>query len=168
MKKQLKKINVFTFTLTLLISFFSSVTGYSDDTEIYFSQELTSVNPNILFLLDMSGSMSEVVVGSADPDNPRKITINQRVSTSVDDWEQIRNGSASLYSSDLEMVQESTTQKVAIRFRDVKIPRGVEITKAYLQFQVDERDSRSTNLTISIENSTHAPAYGWNWRQGSW
>jgi hypothetical protein len=160
MKKQLKKINVFTFTL--LISFFSSVTVYSDDTEIYFSKELTSVDPNILFLLDMSGSMGEVVVGSADPDNPRKITINQRVSTSVDDWEQIRNGSASLYSSDLEMVQESRTQNVAIRFRNVKIPQGVEITKAYLQFQVDERDSRSTNLTISIENSNHAPAYGWN------
>lgn len=35
-----------------------------DDTEIFFSESISTVNPNVMFVIDVSGSMDEEVSGS--------------------------------------------------------------------------------------------------------
>src|SRR6185295_1676615 len=65
-------------------------------------------------------------------------TLDIRVAASTDDAEQSASGSLDLTSSDLELVQESTTQVVGVRYAGVTIPAHATIDAAYVQFLVDE------------------------------
>ncbi len=56
-----------------------------------------------------------------------------------------------LGSSDLELVYDKGIQTVGMRFSGVEILQGTTIVKAYVEFQVDETPSNSTNLTIEGE-----------------
>lgn len=84
-------------------------------------------------------------------------------STSVadgdDDAEEASTGSMDLGSSDLEMIRESTDQKVGLRFRSVQVTPGAVITNAYIVFTTDETDSESTDLTIHGEDIDDAPVF---------
>jgi hypothetical protein len=86
-------------------------------------------------------------------------TLDRRVSASSDDAEESSSGSMDLSSSDLELVQESSLQTVGIRFRNVPIAQGAPISRAYVQFQVDETDSGDTPLTIQGQASGDAPGF---------
>ncbi len=88
-----------------------------------------------------------------------KKTFETRVSDGYDDAEEHSNGHISIGSSDLEMTQEHDKQIVGIRFASVDVPQGATITKAYLQFQVDESSSTGTNLYITTQNSTDAEPF---------
>jgi hypothetical protein len=48
---------------------------------------------------------------------------------------------------------------VGLRFNSVSIPKGAIITKAYIQFTVDEKTNAGCNLTIKGENIDHAPTF---------
>jgi hypothetical protein len=76
------------------------------------------------------------------------------------DAEESASGSITLTSTDLELVQEQTVQKVGMRFVGVGIPRGAAIDLAYVQFQVDETGSGTTNLTVTGQSVDDAPAFG--------
>ena len=81
-----------------------------------------------------------------------------RVSSSYDDAEERRsNGDMYRTSSDLELSHDgSTDQLIGIRFRDLRIPAGAVITRAYVQFTVDETNSGATSLTISGQAADNA------------
>jgi hypothetical protein len=51
------------------------------------------------------------------------------------------------------------SQVVGMRFNGIAIPQGATITKAYIQFTVDEATSASCNLTIKGEDSDNAVAF---------
>ncbi len=90
----------------------------------------------------------EVVVGG-DINGCINQTFQAQVISGSDDAEEHADGSmASLGSSDLEMVEESDTQKVGIRFRGVNIPKDTTILEAYITFTADETDTTATSLTI--------------------
>jgi VCBS repeat-containing protein len=75
-----------------------------------------------------------------------------RVAASSDDAEEDTvDGSVSMTSSDLEMIQESNEQVVGIRFVGVDVPQGATIIDAWVQFQVDETTSITTTLTLQGE-----------------
>jgi len=79
---------------------------------------------------------------------------------STDDAEeQLDTDAVWVSSSDLEMVTENAAQLVGIRFKDIAIPRGVSIERAYVQFTVDETGSQSTTLTIHGEDTDDASAF---------
>ncbi|MGI9605612.1 MAG: Ig-like domain-containing protein [Acidimicrobiales bacterium] len=90
--------------------------------------------------------------------------IERRVSSSSDDAEERASGYVGLTSSDLELVEESSTQVVGMRFTGVDIPQGVNITSAWLQFQADESQSDPTSLVVQAEatddSSTFASTSG--------
>ena len=88
--------------------------------------------------------------GGGDP-----TILEVRVSTGNDDAEEQASGSVGRSSSDLELVQESSTQTVGIRFQGVDIPPGAVIVNAWLQFQADESHSGGTSLTIAAEASAN-------------
>src|ERR1700716_2304998 len=95
---------------------------------------------------------------------PTAITFEQRVMSSLDDVEQQASGSMYITSSDLELVDDvqgpgSVGQTVGIRFTGVNIPHGVNITKAYIQFQAKEVWTGPTSVLIHGENSANAAAF---------
>lgn len=86
-------------------------------------------------------------------------TIEIRVAAGSDDAEEASGGSVTLSSTDLELVQEASTQTVGLRFTGVAIPPGAVITRAYVQFTVDEATTGATALTIAGQNSDNAPTF---------
>jgi len=83
------------------------------------------------------------------------------VNSSSDDVEE-RLDDHSIYrdSSDLEFVyDEGRAQKVGIRFSSVEIPPDATVTKAYIQFTVDEAYSGQTNLVVVGEASANPSTY---------
>ena len=86
------------------------------------------------------------------------------VRASADDAEEAANGSIYLNSSDLELVddpgQNGSGQTVGMRFTNVSIPTGATITRAYVQFTVDEASSGPCALTIQGHADDDAPTFG--------
>ena len=93
-------------------------------------------------------------LGGGDP-----TILEVRVNTGSDDAEEQASGSVGLSSSDLELVQESSTQTVGIRFRGLAIPAGATIVNAWLQFQADESHSGTTSLTIAAQASANPATF---------
>jgi hypothetical protein len=93
------------------------------------------------------------------PSDTEIVVIERRISSSSDDAEEAFNGEMDLDSSDLELTQEKSTQKVGIRFTDLHIPREAFITKSHIQFQADETDTDYTELLIVAELADNASAF---------
>ncbi|NNJ79075.1 MAG: DNRLRE domain-containing protein, partial [Xanthomonadales bacterium] len=84
-----------------------------------------------------------------------------RVATGDDDAEErISNGNVNRTSSDLELISDgSNTQLVGMRFTNVTVPNGANISSAYVQFQVDESNSGATNINIQGQAIDDAPQF---------
>ena len=66
-----------------------------------------------------------------------------RITTDAGDVEQRKSGAISLGGGDLELGQDgATAQTVGLRFTGLDIPKDAVITRAYLQFTVDETGGR--------------------------
>ncbi|GAB62916.1 conserved hypothetical protein [Candidatus Jettenia caeni] len=83
-------------------------------------------------------------------------SVDVLISDYKDDVEEMEDGTIYSNSSDLELVEAATNQAVGLRFHSVAIPPGSVITKAYLQFTVDEITSDAASLTIKGEASGDA------------
>lgn len=88
-------------------------------------------------------------------------SLSLRISNKHDDAEEkVSDGDMSLGSNDLEMVMDgSKEQIVGMRFRNVSIPQNSRIISAYIEFEADESDSGTTNLTIFGENTDYAAIF---------
>ena len=160
MKSLLKK----TVAFVLLLSVFISITQ-ADDTEIYFSSEVSRVSPNVLFVLDVSGSMDKNVAGSGGTGSGSH-TITRKIIAEKDDAEEFRVGSANhkktaYGSSDLELTLEHGEKKfVGLRFRYIRIPQGATINSAYIQFETDEVSTGAKKqIQIFTQESDNAPQF---------
>lgn len=76
-----------------------------------------------------------------------------------DDAEESEDGNVSLGSSDLELVEDSATQLVGLRFQKVNLDSTSRVRNAYIQFVVDEVSDDPTSLIISAEDSGNAAAF---------
>ena len=85
-----------------------------------------------------------------------------RVGSSNDDAEEQMDGSIQLTSTDLEIVDEVgySLQTVGVRFQDVEIPLGAEITRAYIEFVVDEASGGVASIDITAEDSANPVEFG--------
>jgi hypothetical protein len=92
---------------------------------------------------------------------PPPTVVEVRIAASTDDAEERSSGSVSLTSSDIELVDDDTSagQTVGLRFAGLDIPQGAVITNAYIQFQVDETDTRATALLIRGEDTDNAATF---------
>jgi hypothetical protein len=86
-------------------------------------------------------------------------TLEVRVVASSDDAEESPNGSVSIESTDLELVLDRNNQTVGLRFNEIDIPQGANITTAYIQFQVSQATSDVTSLTIEGEAADNAASF---------
>ena len=85
--------------------------------------------------------------------------VEVQVGSGSDDAEEYASGRMYLTSTDLELTYDRSYQVAGIRFNQVEIPQGATITNAYVQFQVDERNSEYTYLTIQGEDVNHAQTF---------
>ncbi|MBN1672495.1 MAG: carboxypeptidase regulatory-like domain-containing protein [Kiritimatiellae bacterium] len=86
--------------------------------------------------------------------------VDVRVASAADDAEEkLADGTMSLASTDLEMVDDGGDQAVGIRFAGLAVPQGATILAASVQFQTDETDSESTALTVQAQAADDAPAF---------
>lgn len=104
--------------------------------------------------------------GSSDCVAPDRATtiLERRVAQSSDDAEE-GSPTAPVYldSSDLELTFDpdiaQTNQTVGVRFTQVRIPRQVTVTRAYLEFVIDEVSVETTTLQISGAATANAPPF---------
>ncbi|MGE5317187.1 MAG: CehA/McbA family metallohydrolase [Chloroflexota bacterium] len=85
---------------------------------------------------------------------PSVVIVTQRIITGNDDAEESKSGNVVLNSDDIELVYDTKTtgnQVVGLRFVNLGVPQGVTITKAYIQFTVDEKSTANCNLKIEGE-----------------
>ncbi len=78
------------------------------------------------------------------------------ITSGNDDAEEYAKGTVILNSDDIDMAYDSKTsgnQTVGLLFRNLKIPAGSTITKAYIQFTADKRTTNVCSLTIKGEDS---------------
>ena len=97
--------------------------------------------------------------------SPAQAIIEQvRINNNNNDAEErLSNGNINRGSSDLEMAYDGgTAQLVGLRFRNVNVPQGATITSAYIEFEVDETDSGTTNLEIYAHATDNAGGLGNN------
>lgn len=86
--------------------------------------------------------------------------VDVRVTSGMDDVEERSNGWMYTNSSDLELTTDgSQVQTVGLRFNGVDIPAGATINDAYLEFEVDEVSTGTTNLAIRAEARANASAF---------
>ncbi len=88
--------------------------------------------------------------------SPSVVIANKRISAGSDDAEEGKSGSVKVNDDDLELVYDTKTtgnQVVGLRFNNTGIPQGATITKAYIQFTVDEKSTANCNLKIQGEAS---------------
>lgn len=77
-------------------------------------------------------------------------------------------GAMDVGSSDLELGTEAKDnvdpQLVGIRFNQIKLPKGTLVSKAYIQFAVDNNNKNTdpSNLTVWVEDIDQSPAFNPN------
>ncbi|MEH6472914.1 MAG: PilC/PilY family type IV pilus protein [Halopseudomonas sp.] len=98
---------------------------------------------------------------------PASTTVSVRVSSNYDDAEENASTGDMMYtaSGDLELTKGngSTEQIVGIRFAAVNIPSGATITKAWMEFTIDEQNSASADpvtVLISAEAEDNPNSFG--------
>ena len=99
----------------------------------------------------------QITVTSPPP--PGSGTLEQRITLGSDDAEESATGSFSGSSTDLELVNDGNNQLVGLRFPSLAIPKGSTITKAYVQFEADEKQSEATALTIHGQAADNPATY---------
>lgn len=82
------------------------------------------------------------------------------VTAEADDAEEGPDGKVALNSSDLELTSDGDrAQLVGMRFTDISVARGQRISRATIQFDVDEPSDTPTQLSFQIEESANAAAF---------
>ena len=81
------------------------------------------------------------------------------ITHSDDDAEENENGSVTLDSSDLELVEESQTQIVGIRFNNIPLTAEATIRNVFVQFTCDETSDRKTSLIIAAQDTGNAARF---------
>jgi hypothetical protein len=108
---------------------------------------------------DNDGNTSFKEISIIFDDNPTT-SLAIQISDGDDDAEEL-SGDVNLNSSDLELVEEnsSNNQTVGLRFNNLNIPNGAMISNAYIQFTADETQSQTTNLTIHGDDIDNSPIF---------
>lgn len=163
---------------TILILLLSAIVGQTElacaaepqllDYTSYPIFTVNPVKPNILIMLDNSGSMnlnaygSEVSSGGIVTDQPYAGVpyrhLAYRVAASADDAEeQLNSGDTSIAngSQDLDLGRftagDSSATVIGIRFRDIQLPVNATITEAWLEFTVQRVPVAPEDDPITLE-----------------
>lgn len=137
-------------TTTLLTCL--ALSAHADDIDVYTAQIAAKQKPNILFVLDYSGSMNDNINGGrASRANPAKIDILKRAMRQVldENFDRINAGIGSLYSTSTTGVRWPISELNAdANSIDPDIPAGQFTVRDILQKQVDARSAGGWTATV--------------------
>lgn len=85
--------------------------------------------------------------------------VEVRVNNGSDDVEESASGWMYFDSTDIELVHDSNSQVVGLRFTGVNLPVGAVITNAYVNFTADETSSEAVTVQIQGQVSPNASAF---------
>jgi acid phosphatase type 7 len=124
----------------------ANAVGTVSDTNVF----ATPVNLDV-----WSPTNGSVITINAEPAaTTRTVTCN--ISSGTDDVEERSTGVMYVNSSDIELVYDNSTtgnQTVGLRFAGLSVPRGANVTEAFLQFYSDAVSTDAANLTLKAENA---------------
>lgn len=148
------------------VEFYQGVTKLGDDNTSPYSYSWTNVPDGNYTLTakayDNLGASTVSEVVNITVSTPALVTVSSRISNENDDAEENIKGGVLLNSDDIELVYDSKTtgnQIIGLLFRNLNIPVGATISKAYIQFAVDERSTASCSLNIQGESSDNAAPF---------
>lgn len=127
----------------------------------------TSVAPNIMIILDNSGSMNEQAYNQPFTCGEIEIAVTKNQNDCEEElYSPYGNWSN---SSDLDIggldTGKTTPTMVGVRFENVDIPQGVTITSAYISFKANTTTSGAADFTIVAENRDYTFEYPYgNWQ----
>ncbi|MDA0822196.1 MAG: PilC/PilY family type IV pilus protein [Proteobacteria bacterium] len=115
---------------------------------------------------ELDSTKAPVLTITYDADNPvsgatgcTRTTIVSLLNAGSNDAEEAADGTMDLSSSDLELVEDATTQQVGLRFTDIPVASGTVITSAKIVFTADEPDTGATPLTFNGQLSDDADPF---------
>jgi len=94
-----------------------------------------------------------------------ELSVANPIISGDDDVEETEGGAIYTPSGDLEMAYDvfdyitdipNAYQKIGLRFQNINIPAGAQISDAYIQFRSDETDSEPASFIISMEDTGNA------------
>ena len=160
---------------------------------------MAAVAPNILIILDNSGSMNFNAYGPWPGDGgivndrfmgePYRNILDVRVSQNYDDAEERKSDGYSYYENDdLDLGRDIDNGYpiIGLRFQNIKIPQGVDITNAYIEFETyEDYGGSQADISLSINgeasdsaarfettdhniSSRSTTATSVDWEVGSW
>ena len=91
------------------------------------------------------------------------VELNIPILSGNDDVEQLNSGEMYLNSTDIELTDDPDNggeQIVGLRFQNIQLLAGADITDAYIQFQTDEVSTGTCNLQIHAEASANPTNFG--------
>ncbi|MBR9981091.1 MAG: hypothetical protein KFF50_08700, partial [Desulfatitalea sp.] len=117
-----------------------------------------SVKPNILILLDNSGSMNERAYGgSTYAGTPSDTAPTRTASFFVErEWDDVHENLAGAVSD--EEILSLGSHQVGMRFQNMEIPQGAIIRSARITF-IAAADGAASGMRIIGENADNAPAF---------
>lgn len=134
---------------------------------IHFLSAWMSEDGFILDKIILTTDSAYVPAGAGPATNQRveygapRIMLVKRIASGTDDAEQeLSNGLMKVADFDLELGADlSKPQAVGMRYSGISIPSGAVITRAYLQYMVDEAGINTATLTVHGQASGNAAAF---------
>jgi hypothetical protein len=121
---------------------------------------LTATRTSIPATVTATPSATTVVSTATPTSAPvQQGTVDVRVNNGSDDVEESASGWMYFDSTDIELVYDSNSQVVGLRFTGVNVPAGAVITNAYVNFTADETSSEAVTVQIQGQASPNASAF---------
>ena len=97
---------------------------------------------------------------TTDPSAPT-VVFEVRVDSSVDDAEDIADGSVDINSTDLDLMKDKgkVQSHVGIKWTSIQLPRGATIESAYIEFTTDEKGSKAADVRFYGEATDDAQPF---------
>ncbi len=164
MKNVLKNLTTTMKTFLVLSIMSASVGTYGDDTEVFYSVNVSK--PNLLFVLDVSGSMGNPLTNAGTKVNR---VIEKQVASSGDDGIQDSPGGTIVLTN--LMLEINNNDSARFRFTNIDIPKDAGIESAYIQFESSANAGQDAKFEVYSENVNDAPEtvashFGGSYNQG--
>lgn len=142
--RQWSKSTLYAGAAALLVS----TSAWADDTEVYAAQIAANTKPNLLFLLDYSGSMGSPPKGGGTTSklDILRAAVRQVIDTNTD---KINAGIGSLYSTSPSGVKWPVSDLEAdANTIDPSIPPGTQTVADIIKIQMDSREAGGGTATV--------------------
>ena len=109
---------------------------------------------------DAAGNSTTSAPVQVSVDNAALRVVDAPVGVGNDDVDELQNGTMRRTGGDLELGADGgVPTTIGLRFTGVQVPRGATVSRAYVQFQVDEKGTSATSLSVLGESSDNSAAF---------